>query len=200
MNIYKAIKKQNKSYNRFALFMCFVFFALPVLLVINKKIMPFYIAYLLVIELLIMISMIISLKRERLVFEYKAGKFKLYYGLVLEPLKIICNKVLYVDIELSENYINKFQDFKILIVSNSRFKSNKMKSINYEFMRKHTLAAEQYRKLKERNPEDEYYYVIINSGGLKKYSLLNTIYKSCVHAGYSEDAIEKIKLYRDSEY
>ncbi|MGE5626813.1 MAG: hypothetical protein ACM3X7_01720 [Solirubrobacterales bacterium] len=198
MNINRAIRKQNKSYKRFVLSMCFVFFAMPVFPIVYKKTTPFYLTYLAIIEVLILLSIIIKSNKERLYFTYKTGKIILKSGLVLEPVKILCSKVLYVDIEKTEGDKSKFQDFKIILLSNSRFRTKKSKIISNDFLKRHTLAAFHYKKFKERQPENEYYYIIISSGGLGKYSLLNTIYKGCVNAGFSEEAIEKIKLYRDN--
>jgi len=46
-------------------------------------------------------------------------------------------------------------------------------------------------------PEENFFYFIINHGGFKKYVLLDDLYKSCEQALFSDDAIEKIKEYRD---
>ncbi len=200
MNINKAIRKQIKSYKRFVLIMCFVFFVLPVFPFIYNKATPFYLGFLAVIEAMIVASVVICLGRLRIKFAYeRKGRIKVKYGLAAETINIYCSKVMYVDIEVLEPQINRFEDFKIIVLTNSRFKSKKLKKVGYDFMKKYTLTAYQYNKLKVRNPEDEYYYFIIGSGGLKKYELLSTIYSTCVHAGFSEAAIEKIKLYRDSQ-
>lgn len=198
MNINKAIRKQNKSYKRFVLSMGFIFFTLPLFLIYNKKFDIFYIVFLSIIEALILLSIIISSSREALDFEYDTGRLKLKIGLRSEKINIVCNKILYVDVELIEGKLNKFQDFKILLLSNSKFKNKKMKKVNNDFMKKYTLVSYHYTKYKQRSPEDEFYYLIVNVGGLKKYKLLNTIYKSCVNAGFSEDSIKRIKIYRDS--
>lgn len=198
MNINRAIRKRNKSYKRFVLSMCFVFFVMPLFPFVYNKTTPFYLTYLAIIEVLIFLSIIIKINKERLDFIYKAGKIILKFGLIIEPVKIICSKVLYVDIEIIEGDKSKFQDFKIILLSNSRFRTKKSKNITNDFLKKYTLVAFHYKKFKERQPENEYYYLTINSGGLGKHALLNTIYKGCVNAGFSEEAVEKIKLYRDN--
>lgn len=198
MNINKAIRKQGKSYKRFLLSMSFVFFLLPLLLIYYKEFDFFYIAFLSIIEVMVLISIMISSNRQLLKFGYETGRLKLKIGVNREIVNIVCNKILYVDVELIEGEVSKFQDFKILLLSNSKFKNNKMKKVNLDFMKKYTLVAYHYTKFKERSPRDEFYYLIVNAGGLKKYKLLDTIYKSCVNAGFSEDSIVRIKIYRDS--
>jgi len=198
MNINKAIRKQIKSYKRFMLSMCFVFFALPSILMFYKKVTIFYISYLALIEAMILISVIISSNREILKFQYETGKIKLKSGLNSESIHIVCSKILYVDIELIDGEKRKIQDFKIILLSNSKFKNKKMRKVDYDFMKKYTLVAYHYKIFKSRKPEDEFYYIIVSSGGLIKYRLLNTIFKGCVYAGFSEAAIERIKLYRDN--
>jgi hypothetical protein len=197
MNINKAIRKQSKSYKRFLLSMSFVFFLLPFFLNFYKKFTIFYVAYLSVIEVLILISIIISSNKELLKFEYKNGKLKIEIGVKRESVNIICKKILYVDVELEESRESKFRDFKIIMLSNSKFNNKKMKKANPEFIKKYTRIAYHYDKFRLRKPEDEFYYLIINDGGLNKYKLLDTIYKSCVYAVFSEDAVERIKTYRD---
>ena len=198
MNINKAIRKQSKSYKRFVLSMCFIFFILPLFLIYYKKFDLFYISFLSVIEVMILISIIISSRRELLNFEYETGRLKLKIGFSREKINILCNKILYVDVKITPSEVNGFQDFKILLLSNSKFKNKKMKKVNQDFMKEYTLVSYHYIKFKQRSPEDEFYYLIINAGGLKKYKLLDTIFKSCVNAGFSQESIEKIKIYRDS--
>lgn len=42
----------------------------------------------------------------------------------------------------------------------------------------------------------EYYFQVIRRGGLKKYLLLDLIYKNCVRATYTEESIQNIKIAR----
>ena len=51
-------------------------------------------------------------------------------------------------------------------------------------------------RLKRINKNTIYYFQIIKYGELKKYMLLDNIYKSCVNAIYTEAAIENIKIAR----
>ena len=45
-------------------------------------------------------------------------------------------------------------------------------------------------------PDTIFYYQVIKRGGLKKYLLLDTIYKNCVKAVYTDDCIQNIKIAR----
>ena len=66
------------------------------------------------------------------------------------------------------------------------------------FLKKYPYAAQMYNNIKISDPEQTYFYFIINNGGFRKYNLLDELYKSCVGAIFSDDAIEKIKEYREN--
>ena len=54
----------------------------------------------------------------------------------------------------------------------------------------------EYNKIKENNHGSLIYYQVIKKGGLRKYLLLDIIYKNCVKATYTEQCIENIKIAR----
>ncbi|WP_242946917.1 hypothetical protein [Clostridium haemolyticum] len=72
MKINKAIRKQKKSYKRFMLTMSFIFLLLPSVLYFSHEFYTFIIAYLVFIEVLIIIVMFIRLDKEYL--KYKIDK------------------------------------------------------------------------------------------------------------------------------
>lgn len=198
MNIDKAVRKQKKSYRTFMLSMSFIFFALPILLFLSKKYNIFYVIYLVIIEILIFLASIIRTSNELLSFEYNKYKLVIKIGLKRSKINIICDKIVLVDVE---NYISKnseLEDFKIIILSTSKFRSNKMFPVKLEFLKRYSYIAYEYNKLKMLHPEWNVYYTVIKRGGIKKYLLLNYIYKSCVYAHFTERAIDRIKYYRDS--
>lgn len=198
MNIDKAIRKQKKSYERFVLAMCFIFFILPMLLIVSKKIYIFYIIYLIIIELLIVLAIFIKASKELLHFKYDGYKLIIEMGLIRKKINIICEKITLVHVEdiFLEN--SKEKNFKIILLATSKFRSDRMILVNKNFFKNHPYVAHKYNKFKSSHPEHIYFYTIIKRGGLNKYPLLNLIYKSCVYAEFTEEAIEKIKFYRNN--
>lgn len=198
MNIDKAIRKQKKSYKRFLLSMCFIFFALPPILIISQKVYVFYIAYLAVIEVLILMSIFIRISNESLSFKNDGYRLKLSVGIKNKKINITTEKVFLVHAENVVSANGEVIDFKILLITGSKFRSDRMIPININFLKKHSYIAHHYNKIKIAHPEDDYYYTIIRRGGMNKYPLLDIIYKSCVYAHFTEEAIEKIKFYREN--
>lgn len=190
MNINKAIRKQRKSYIRFLLSMCFVFFALPAAFLFYGRGRVFYIGYLAAVEALIALAVYLRAGQERLEFEYTMGRLRLKRGVLGKTEGIECNKIMYVDVEPAAERVKGFQEFSIILVSKSRFRNKKLKAADPEFLSR-------YRGIADR-PGQDLYYLTIGSGGLRKYKLLDTLFRSCVKASFSENAIEKIKFYRKS--
>ncbi|MDF2884292.1 MAG: hypothetical protein K0R54_4859 [Clostridiaceae bacterium] len=196
MNINKAIRKQKKSYKRFMLSMCFIFLLLPVFLFLFKSFKIFYIVYLIIIETLILTAMLIRSNNETLKFEYNNYRLKINQGRIRQELNIVCEKVVYVHTEKIDNG----EDFNIYLICSSKFRSKRLFPISLNFLKDHPYISYYYSKIKKQYPEKQYYYTAIKRGGLIKYILLDVIYKSCVYAEYSEDAIEKIKRYREDAH
>lgn len=198
MNIDKAIRKQKKSYKIFMLSMSFIFFLLPTVFILNRKFNIFYIVYLVVLEMLIFLAIVIIFNNEFLKFQYDGYRVKVNMGVKNIKLNIICDRIILVHVE---NYIvknSKRVDFRIIFLSTAKFRNNRMIPVNKEFLKKHSYVARQYNKLKILHPHVNFYYTIIKSGGLNKYLFLDTIYKSCVYAYFTEESIEKIKYYREN--
>ncbi|QAT38971.1 hypothetical protein [Clostridium sp. JN-9] len=196
MNINKAIRKQKRSYKRFMLSMCFIFLLLPIVLLVLKSFKIFYIVYLIIIQLLILAAMLIRSNNETLKFEYNNYRLKINQGKMRQELNILCEKVVYVHTESIEDE----EDFNIYLICSSKFRSKRLFPISLNFLKNHPYISYYYSKIKKQYPEKQYYYTVIKSGRLIKYALLDAIYKSCVYAEYSEDAIEKIKRYREDSY
>lgn len=189
MNINKAIIKQKKSYKRFLLIMGFIFFALPIALVITKETNVFYIVYLALIETLIIIAIIRKINNENLKIFDECYKIKVVSGIKKESLTIICNKVALVHVEE--------KDFSVVIIATAKFRNKKVFPISEKFLKNHGYIAHYYNKMKILNPEKDYFYVIIKRGKYLKYKLLDIIYKNCVYAYFTDETIEKIKEYRN---
>lgn len=172
------------------------FFILPAVFIISKKFYIFYIIYLVVLEIMILLYIIIRTSKEALKYRYDGYKLKIILGITSKTINIICDKVVFVHVENDTSQGKN--DFKIILIASSKFRSDRMLAINRKFLKNHAYLAQQYYKIKTQFPENSYYYTIIKRGGLKKYPLLDLIYRSCVYATFSEESIDTIKYYRDN--
>lgn len=201
MNIDKAIRKQKKSYKRFLLSMCFIFFALPAVLILSKKFYIFYIVYMIIVEFLILVSVFIRTSNESVKFKNDGYRLRLSLGITNKKLNIITDKVSLVHVEDVLSDKGEVIDFKIILITGSKFRSDKMLPVSINFLKKYSYVAYHYNRIKVIQPENNYYYTIIKRGGLNKYPLLDIIYKTCVYSYFTGEAVEKIKFYRkNSQY
>ena len=191
MNINKAIRKQKKSYEGFMLSMCFIFVLLPILLIVSKIINVFLVMYLVCNELLIAFVMILRFNEEYIDFKLEGYKISIWCGIAKVKFIIICKKVAFVHTQDHD------KNLEIIIITKSKFRNKRIRLIDINFLKKYPYVAQRYNKIKVENPEETYFYFVIRNGGFKKYILLDDLYKSCVSAIFSGDAIEKIKDYRD---
>jgi hypothetical protein len=194
MNINKAIRKQRKSYIRFLLSMCFVFFALPLTVIYYGKTDAFYIGYLAAIETLVAVAAYLRARQERLDFSYTMGRIRLKRGIPGKAESINCDKIMYVDVEPAAEKVKDFQEFGIILFSKAKFRNKKLKAVDREVQSRYKTAAALIEKNSAGSPGDELHYLTINSGGLRKYKLLDTVFTSCVKAEFSENAIEKNQI------
>jgi hypothetical protein len=171
---------------------------LPIALFLCKTFNVFYITYLIIIELLISLAILIRINKEALKFKYEEFKLKIFLGINKKPIIINCEKIVLVHIEEISSKDDNHNDFKIILLSTSKFRSERMININLKFLKNHPYAAYQYNRLKILMPEERFYYTIIKRGGLIKYPLLDIIYKICTRAHFTEECIEKIKFYREN--
>lgn len=198
MNIDKAIRKQKKSYKRFLLSMCFIFFALPIALILSKKVYAFYIVYIIIVEILILTAIFIRISNESLKFKNDGYRLRISIGINNKKVNIITDKVSLVHVQDVLSDKGEVTDFKIILIAGSKFRSDRMIPMNINFLKKYSYVAYHYNRIKVMQPENEYYYTIIRRGGLNKYPLLDTIYKTCVYSYFTGEAIEKIKFYREN--
>lgn len=190
MHIAKAIKRQKKSSRRFKILMLFIFVLLPTMVLLMNMTEIFILAYLIFIETLILLALIYRIKWERLQFSCYNNKLKYKYGLISKEFLILCDKVQLVHTEKLGDEI------EIIIISTVNFKNKNYKPITKAFLKKYPMASEEYIKIKKLNPENKFYFLIIRKGLLIKYELLDTIFRNCVKATYTTNAIENIKIAR----
>jgi hypothetical protein len=191
MKINKALKKESKNTKRFFILMFIIFLLLPVLLLLSQIKSIFIIIYLCVLEILIIISCISKLNYHKLKFSVKNNSLKLNSGCFSKESIVVCDKVALVHTDKMK------EDMEIILVTTSNFRNKDLKPITKTFVKKYPEASDLYIKIKRINPEKVYYYQIIKRGALKKYKLLDEIFKNCVKAQFTGSAIDNIKIARE---
>lgn len=190
MDIYKAIKMEKKSLKRFYRLMIVLFMGLPLSVYLTGVKSIFYLVYLLIIELLIIAAVINKLNYYSLKYNYNANKLNITNGLFANNSLILCDKVVLVHTEKMES------DMEIIIISTMSFRNKSLRPIVKGFLKKYPKIEEELKKVSNYNNQQKYYFQIIRKGGLSKYLLLDTIYRNCVKAIYTNDCIENIKIAR----
>ncbi|MDV4151584.1 hypothetical protein R0131_12165 [Clostridium sp. AL.422] len=191
MKILKALKKERKQNKHFFIFMVALFFILPIIAFLSQIKSIFLWAYLGTIEFLIVIACINKFNYHTLKFSCNNNKLKLRSGIFTKESVILCDKVVVVHTDKDK------EEMDIILISTVRFRNKYLKPISMSFLKKYPEALEEYIKAKKMNPEENYFFQIIRRGALKKYILLDVIYKNCVRASYTASAIENIKIARE---
>ena len=171
--------------------MSFIFVLLPIILIVSKIINVFIVMYLVCNELLIAFVIILRFNEEYIDFKLEGYKISIWCGITKVKFIIICKKVAFVHTQ------DQDKNLEIIIITKSKFRNKRIRPIDINFLKKYPYVAQRYNKIKIENPEETYFYFVIRNGGFKKYILLDDLYRSCVSAIFSGDAIEKIKEYRD---
>ena len=190
MDIYKAIKMEKKSLKRFYKLMGILFIGLPLSVYLTGVRTIFFLVYLLIIELLIISAVINKLNYYSLKYSYNANKLNIKNGLFAINNLILCDKVILVHTEKMES------DMEIIIISTMNFRNKNLKPVVNGFLKKYPKVDEELKKISNGDNQQTYYFQIIRKGGLIKYLLLDTIYKNCVKAIYTNDSIQNIKIAR----
>ncbi|WP_297712404.1 hypothetical protein [Clostridium sp.] len=193
MKIEKAIKKQNRYNKLFIIFMFFLAIFLPIITYLAYIRTFNMLAFLLLIEILIFIAIIRKVNDCTLNFICANNKLKFRDGLFSSYTYIQCDRMAIVHTNKNN------EDMEIIIVTRGKVKNQKMKLINKEFMKKYEEAALEYRRIKRINQDVAFYFKVIKYGELKKYILLDNIYRNCVNATYTASAIDSIKIARSQK-
>ncbi len=190
MDIYKVIKMEKKSLKRFYKLMGILFIGLPLSVYLTGVRTIFFLVYLLIIELLIISAVINKLNYYSLKYSYNANKLNIKNGLFANNNLILCDKVILVHTEKMES------DMEIIIISTMNFRNKNLRPVVNGFLKKYPKVDEELKKISNGDNQQTYYFQIIRKGGLIKYLLLDTIYKNCVKAIYTNDSIQNIKIAR----
>lgn len=184
----KAFKRQRRYNKVFIIMMVFLAIFLPSITYLAYISNLSMLIFLSIIEVLIFIVIIMKFNSCNLKFYYKNNILKLKSGIFSGYTYIQCDKVLLVHTDRNNDEIE-------IIIITSR-KNKKTKVITRKFKNKYRDIEDEYMRLKRIDQNTIYYFQVIKYGELKKYMLLDNIYKSCVNAIYTEAAIENIKIAR----
>ena len=170
--------------------MLFVAIILPIAVYLAGLTSTFYLAYLLFVEALIFIAIIRKMNGTKLTFSCNNNRLKFNCGLFGKESLLFCDKVVLVHTEKME------EEMDIIIITSVNFRNKFLKPVQYNIQKKYPKLEEEYLRIKRKNPETSYYYQVIRKGALKKYLLLDIIYKNCVKAVYTNECIQNIKISR----
>ncbi len=190
MDIYMAIKKEKSHFKIFLIMMVMILITLPIVLIVTGLTTIFYMSYMTFIDLLIVIAIIIKINSYKVKYRCWNNKLIFKTGIFVKEHLIMCDKVALVHTNKSE------YDLEIVLVTSIIFKNKGLRPIDKNFLKRYPQIAKEYNDVKQQNPKRDYYFQIIKRGGLKKYLLLDSIYKNCVKAIYTDESIQNIKIAR----
>lgn len=190
MDIYKAIKKEKASFKWFLIIMVIISIILPVTLMLTGLTNIFYLSYLIFIEILIIMSIIIKLNTYKVEYRYLNNRLIFKTGIFTKEYLIICDKIVLVHTNKSD------YDLEIILITNVVFKNRALRPVDKNFLKRYPQVLQEYENIVQLNPEKSYYFQVIRRGGLKKYLLLDCVYKNCVKAIYTDESIQNIKIAR----
>ena len=190
MDIYMAIKKEKSHFKIFLIMMVMILINIPILLIVTGLTTIFYMSYMTFIDLLIVIAIIIKINSYKVKYRCWNNKLIFKTGIFVKEHLIMCDKVALVHTNKSE------YDLEIVLVTSIIFKNKGLRPIDKNFLKRYSQIAEEYNDIKQQNPKRDYYFQIVKRGGLKKYLLLDSIYKNCVKAIYTDESIQNIKIAR----
>lgn len=190
MNIYTAIKREKFHLKVFLITMGIISVILPGALILTGLTSIFYMSYVIFIEFLIVIAIIIKMNAYKVEYRCLNNRLMFKAGIFSKENLIICDKVVLVHTSKSD------YDLEIVIITSVVFKNRGLRHIDKNFLKRYPQITEEYNDIKKLNPKRDYYFQVIKRGGLKKYLLLDSIYKNCVKAIYTDESIQNIKIAR----
>lgn len=187
MDIYKAIKMEKKSLKRFYKLMVVLAIILPLSVYLTQVKSLFYLVYLIALELLIIFAIIVKLNYYELRYKCSNNKLHVKNGIFTSNGLILCDKVILVHTEGMEATMD------IILITTMKVRNKGLRPITKGFLKKYPNLESNLNKI---NKDGVLYYQIVRFGGLNKYLLLDTIYKNCVKAMYTDECIQNIKIAR----
>lgn len=191
MDFDKALRKQKLNFRLFLLTMGFIFLFNPVALIITEVNQLNYIMLLFIIEGLIVVSIILKYKMLHLKFTPLMDSIKIESSFPSKKIEIPYDKIVGVAVD------NVTLDIKLIIIV-SMFKRGKLfKNIKIEKLKEGTFFYDLINRIIAIRKKKNLQYIIVSTGGVKKYKLLDILYQRCTRAVFTSDAILEIKKYRE---
>jgi len=176
MDIYTAIKKEKSHLKIFLIAMVIIASILPIILTITGLTTMFYVSYVIFIEFLIVMAIII-----------KMNAYKVEY-------RCLSNRLMFKTGIFAKEHSD--YDLEIILITSIIFKNRSLRLIDKSFFKRYPQVAKEYETIKQQNPKRDYYFQVVKRGGLKKYLLLDVVYRNCVKAIYTDESIQNIKIAR----
>ena len=187
----RAIKKHKESFYRFLLLMGFIFFVLILALYVFQVYNIYIVLYFIITELIIVAAVLSKINDRYLKFKNENYKIIIKNGIIGGEINLQCDKVLLVHALLDE------KDWSILVITRTRSRNKNFKLIDNSFIHKYPELSEVYNEIDNPKAEVNLCYLIIKNASIKKYELLDLIYKNCVSGTFTTKAIEEISKYRN---
>ncbi|MCR4943536.1 MAG: hypothetical protein K5986_03605 [Clostridium sp.] len=190
MDIYKALKKEKAEKKIMYIILGIIAIILPIAVFLTGLTSFFYLTCLFFLEFLIFLSVISITGNYTLKFSCSNNRLKIKSGLLSKESLMLCDKVVLVHTEKME------EEMEVIILTTVKFRNRSLKPIMKGFLKRYPKVAKELEKIKMNNEDEVYYFQVIRRGGLNKYMLLDTVYKNCVKAVYTDDCIKNIKIAR----
>jgi hypothetical protein len=199
LKIRKGLKKEKTRKNRVLFISLLIMIIMPYIVVIlndegvfNLWEFHFALSYAILVDTLLLFYIIKCFAHYDLRFsihgqkmKIKDGTFKLYFSISL-------NKLLHVGIVESKN-----NDFDIFIVMKKGKINKNFKNFNIEYVKEHPRFKDIYENFFKKGETVDYFCVFIKKGGVKKYYLLYSIFKSAYNAEFSTLALDYVKKFME---
>lgn len=188
MDINKALKLEKKHRKCFYVVMIMLFISLPLAIYLTNMYTSFFIISSLILEVLIALVFLSKVSTSSLTYSCKKNRLKIKSGLFSKELLFFCDKVVLVHTEKIE------EDMEIYIITTVNIRNRGLKLLGKSLLKRMPELKEEFKKVKKSNEGSLFYYQVIRRGGLKKYLLLDDIYRNCVKAEYTDKCIQSIKI------
>lgn len=191
MSTDKAIKKHKKSFHRFLLLMSFIFLALFLIMYIFEVHTIYIVVYFILMELIIVTAILLRVDGEYLRFQNENYKIIIKNRIISGKINLQCDKVVLV------HALPEEKDWSILIITKTKSRDKNFMLMDNIFFYKYPELVRFYNEIIYQRTDKDLYYLIIKNASVKKYELLDLIYKNCASGVFTVNAIEEISKYRN---
>lgn len=197
MKIKKQIKKEELKQKRIIAVSIVIALLMPYMVyVLNGEGLfvgwEVYFAYIYAafVDFLLVINILRTLSNSRFEFAISNQKVKIRDSILVSPVSINLNKILYVDISQRPQ-----NDFEILIVLERGKRSRGFLEFDSEFVKARSAYKPALNYLINAYPGKHFHCFIIKKAGAKKFYYLYLLYKNAYDAHFSEKAVGYVKTF-----